>query len=563
MRDHQNPQLVNFLPAVRNSYYTEGNHTIRIDTPFFTGNIHLQSVESCGQNIAGTGGGFDIWDVRDPTKDRLISRGSGDYSVGDTDVPPDETHPHQYHSLFGWAVGQKAYLAAVDNEELLDVDIYDITNPAAPVKIAETGDLEWPGMVTDAYGGLPMSHDLTVKKIGGDWHLMVAYWDGGWVTLNVNDPSNPVFVRDTDYANCDQVVGPPACPPEGNAHQNEWNRPGGRFVGTDEDFSAFRLAFAVTTGPHAGPYDAGEFSWTVPLTTLPDKSVNGPTIFGGYGCPDDRASIPTAAEAKAQYGITLGENEELTLVLERGPVQDPNNPGEACFFSEKIETAELLGYDAGMVTNHHSGAGAGEQPDAFICGSLGHDYDPQIPGLCGSHLLQHNLFDQAGTNPDAADPSQTYPPDYTLPYPVGDPGDVEPDIGDLGYEIAGTAEYDGWGYARYFNANTSVELDQYAIPASVSESKAIGFGDLTVHEVAMEKAKKFKDLAYFAWYSGGFRVAQHDGQTLNQRGWFIDKGGNNFWGVELCGGDGKGNRLICASDRDFGLYIFRYTGPGS
>jgi hypothetical protein len=557
----QNPNLTNFLPAATNSYYTEGGHAITINTPFFSGDILIESVESCedadNPSKPGTGGGLDIWDVNDPSADRRLSRGFGDYSVGDVEVPANEANPHQYHSAFGWAVGNKAYIAAVDNEELLDVDIYDITNPRSPVKIAETGDSEWPGVEVDAFGDAPFSHDLTVKNINGDWHLMVSYWDAGWVDLNVNDPANPVFIDDSNYAECDQVIGPPACPPEGNAHQNEWNRNGNRFVGTDEDFSAFRLDFAITTGPHAASYDAGEFSWTVPLTDLPDRSMNGPTIFGGYACPDDRGGIPTAAEAMQTHGITLAEGEELTLVTQRGPVQDPNSPGDACFFSEKVETAQLLGYDAAIVANHHSGAGAGTDPDAFLCGSQGHEFTPTIPGVCVGHRQMHFLFD------DPTNAEQTYPPDYTLPYPVGDPGDVEPDVGDVGWDIAATAEFDGWGYARFHNANTLIELDQYAIPAVSNPARAQGFGDLTVHEVAMEKALRYQDLAYFSWYSGGFRVAQFTTDSIQQRGWFIDKGGNNFWGVELCGFDGQGRRMICASDRDFGLYIFRYTGPGS
>jgi hypothetical protein len=46
---------------------------------------------------------------------------------------------------------------------------------------------------------------------------------------------------------------------------------------------------------------------------------------------------------------------------------------------------------------------------------------------------------------------------------------------------------------------------------------AHGFGDLTVHEVTMEKAKALKHVAYFSWYSGGFRVAVFDSDTIRQR----------------------------------------------
>ncbi|MCY7374320.1 MAG: hypothetical protein LH461_11620 [Spirochaetaceae bacterium] len=45
---------------------------------------------------------------------------------------------------------------------------------------------------------------------------------------------------------------------------------------------------------------------------------------------------------------------------------------------------------------------------------------------------------------------------------------------------------------------------------------------------------------------------------LAEVGRFIDEGGSNLWGVEVFQSGGK--EYVAASDRDFGLYIFRYTG---
>ena len=47
---------------------------------------------------------------------------------------------------------------------------------------------------------------------------------------------------------------------------------------------------------------------------------------------------------------------------------------------------------------------------------------------------------------------------------------------------------------------------------------------------------------------------------LAPTGAYIDPDGSNFWGVEQFTTAG-GERLIAGSDRDFGLQIFRYTGP--
>jgi hypothetical protein len=126
---------------------------------------------------------------------------------------------------------------------------------------------------------------MWVEKVGTTWTMVSSYWDAGYVKLNVNDPANPRFIDDSDFTDPDPEMG--VSPPEGNGHYAELDRKKRFIIGTDEDFSPFRTAFQVTSGPNAGPYPAGEFGWSKPIATLPDKKLNGPTVFGGYGCNDD------------------------------------------------------------------------------------------------------------------------------------------------------------------------------------------------------------------------------------------------------------------------------------
>lgn len=86
--------------------------------------------------------------------------------------------------------------------------------------------------------------------------------------------------------------------------------------------------------------------------------------------------------------------------------------------------------------------------------------------------------------------------------------------------------------------------------------------------------RRNKDLAYFSWYSAGLRVATFGRNGIQEVGHYIAEGGNDFWGVyPVCAGQcllneqdqgrGRNNEkrpLILASDRDSGLWIFRYTG---
>ncbi len=118
--------------------------------------------------------------------------------------------------------------------------------------------------------------------------------------------------------------------------------------------------------------------------------------------------------------------------------------------------------------------------------------------------------------------------------------------------------FDGWGYVHLFQNSDGkmTELDTYAIPEAHDPAFADGFGDLSVHEVATSPSDA--DLAYISYYAAGLRVAQVAGGQLVEVGHFIDEDGNNFWGVQVF--EQNGIEYVAASDRDFGLYIFRYTG---
>jgi hypothetical protein len=124
-----------------------------------------------------------------------------------------------------------------------------------------------------------------------------------------------------------------------------------------------------------------------------------------------------------------------------------------------------------------------------------------------------------------------------------------------------TSAFDGWGYVRLFDAETLDELDQFAIPESMDPAFAEGFGDLSVHEVAVDPQDP--SLAYLSYYAGGFRALQiqcaspTDTSTcaLVEVGGYLDPAGNDFWGVETFVRDGT--TYILASDRDYGLFIFQ------
>jgi hypothetical protein len=526
--DPTDPVQVGFIEATEGSFPGEGSQVVNLRTPNFRGQVLVFNNEICAE---GGEGGVSLWDVTDPQNPQVLTAHAGDDDPGGA-----VSRFNQIHSAFAWQQGRRAFVVIVDNEETTDVDILEITDPRNPVLLTEMDlaalfDIEQEELATRGNFQSVNLHDMVVQRIRGTWTMLLSYWDAGWVLLDVDDPANPQFISDSDYPFPDTLL-PHIEFPEWNAHQAEFS-PGGRFIiGTDEDFSPFRLeddVLRITTGPNAGDYPGGVFGWTVPIQEYPGQEIAGPTIYGGLGCPSNETygqqpPIPNADTLPA------AEGEEKIVVLLRG----------LCLFSEKVEQAQLAGYDAVIIANHHAGAGEGANPDASLCGAMGHEFTPTIAAVCTGHRAFHLLFGQT--------------PTYT--------GEDAPAIGTLGASVRAASEFDGWGYVRLLDRATMEEIDAYAIDEALDESFAQGFGDLSVHEVAVDPRRR--GLAYLSYYSGGLRVIRYGAQGIEEVGHYIHENGNNFWGVEVHrlrgAGEWSGKTLILASDRDSGLWIFRYTG---
>jgi hypothetical protein len=540
VRDPASPTKVGFLPAEENSYVGEGIHVIT----FQGKDILVHNNETCN-SAEPVVSGVAIWDVTNPLSPvKLGQHGDPDPAVA------GQTY-HTVHSTQSFVWNGKAYFVAQDNNELADVDIFDmtatITSGAPPALVAERGLEDWPGAQTSEYanGDTVFHHDMQQKVIGGHNFLLASYWDAGQVLLNIDNPASPVFVGDSDFPGPDPQSG--FAIPEGNSHESYWSENNKFMLSTDEDFSPNRTLFELTTGPNAGPYGAGEFGFTPPVSSLPGGTLNGPTVFGGRGCVavGPNAGPDAAGDPPPPPPPAAGPGEESTIVFTRG----------GCFFSTKIAAGQDAGYDAVIIGQSHGGTRNGLLKDAFFCGGQGHDYSEEIPAICIGHRATHLMF---GSPENYAGPEGT-------DIPHGTPGD----------KYTASTVFDGWGYVNLHDA-TDPDLpiiDTYAIPEAFDPSKAEGFGNLTVHEVKTDPRRGI-NLAYFSYYSGGFRVAEFGPGGITEVGRFIDDGGNDFWGVfpvgdELAGhgyagqhpGIGHGVRpLILASDRDYGLYIFDYTG---
>lgn len=506
------PKQINFIRTGNNSYVGEGVHIISLDTPYFKGDVLIHNNEICGPTNTGAVGGISLVDVTNPKVHKYLSRGVGDF------MPAGQNGPaiaHTVHSAFGWVAGNKAYAVLVDNEEAADVDIMDITDPRNPKLIAEYDlNKQFPQIVQADLGtGASFFHDVVVKQINGVYTMLISYWDGGYVVMNVNDPTNMTYIADSDFKNPDVEAaksrnGSLSVKPEGNAHQAEFSKDNKYIVAADEDFSPYSVIAKNTT-------DNVEIQATQGGTTPQinnERSLVGQTVFVGRACPGDPA-VPAAGVAKI-------------AVVERG----------VCSFTEKLAAVEAAGGYSGIIVFNREGSDA-------CSGLLNMDITGNIPALFVNRPTGFNFFNQPGYDETACR--------------VGS-AQSGIAIGTLGDSVNVSAVFDGWGYVHLYRNGTGklAELDTFAIPEAFDPAKASGSGDLSVHEVAM--SEKRNDLAYLSYYAGGFRVLKIENDKLVEVGKFIDAEGNNFWGVQVWQKDGK--EYILASDRDYGLYIFEYTG---
>ena len=257
IRNPAAPKEVAFIQAKEGSAPGEGIQTIHIDTASYDGDILVSNNEKC-KDKAGFGG-LNIYDVSDPAHPTLLAEGFGDETV----AGQGKKAANEIHSIFAWDAGSKAYAVIVDNEEGPDVDIVDISNPKKPAVVAEYDlDQKFPQIVQATPTNLVeiFHHDVVVKQIGGRQIMLVSYWDGGYVTLDVTDPKNATYVGDSDFASPDPELLEQAGlseAPEGNAHEAEFTKNSNYIIAADEDFNPMRRArHAPTTPARSAPVPA-------------------------------------------------------------------------------------------------------------------------------------------------------------------------------------------------------------------------------------------------------------------------------------------------------------------
>jgi hypothetical protein len=515
--DPANPKAMGYVPSHTDTFSGEGSQVVTLDTPSYKGDLLVYQNEWCPGTTNGVGG-ITLVDVRNPASPKKLVEGAGDFTKKDgtqsNGVP--QTRANQTHSAFAWTNKEtgKVYVVLVDDMEELDVDILDITNPSKPKLVSETNlDQFAQTGPTRPHGDAVFSHDMIVKRIGTRDVMLMSYWDGGYVTLDVTDAANPKPLSDTDFAAADPARAKfgETITPEGNAHQAEFTRDNKFFFATDEDFNPYRVQATFKGGVANGQtFTAIQASATKPVNK--DNPLVGDTEFVGLGC----SPLSTSGAGKI-------------AVAERG----------TCDFQVKLNNAVAAGYK-GLIVFNRRGTDGCETLVTMLAESA------TTPAI---FVSRKDGFRLLGVEPG---------PDYACGTTSETDGTGTPPGPSVPVDIS--AVFDGWGYTHMYETNLTPgakmkEIAFYAPPEGQSAAFAENYGDMTVHEVATDPDK---NLVYVSHYALGMRVLSYTSGGLKEVGKFVEAGGSNYWGVEVHKMNGK--TYILGSDRDRGLRIFTFGG---
>lgn len=421
VRNANNPEFVTVIASPTGSR----SNDVKVAN-MNSGRILVHSNESCG----GGPGGFEIYNVDDPSAPAHLAHVQTDDinaflrdALGFVDFG--------VHNLFLFSQGAKDYVGAVVESEFGNFQIFDITDPAAPVLVSGWGaeSLEFPGvdfatladfgaiLDADAYlfSGFGASanrflHDITISADGTKAYL--ANWDAGLVLLDISDPASPALVSvaiDPDNGSLDGEV---------NSHAVWPSEDGTIVVEGEEDFSVFagdlplgnftfqerstNTIFGVGISTNAGT--EFENSQTGNIVTITASSVtvdSGPLAGTAFAASEGSGDQP-----KLGGGSVSGEAVWIGRACNGDPVLNAASfdAGDiavvrrgGCFFGDKLANAAALGAAAIVVSNN--------QPDTVWSGARIWDYsDPANPVLASTV----NTVCSASPGDESCDPRGTY-----------------------------------------------------------------------------------------------------------------------------------------------------------
>jgi len=198
--------------------------------------IAVSGIQTCGSSRYDTSlfRGLQVWDVTDPAHPEEIGRldtGCCTRGIHELEVQhrPDLGRTYVYASVPASEYPDSdSPTGRRDQLGRGDFRLIDITDPTSPVEVSNWG-------VVRNLGGPPAPglgcdpdpiYGHSVEPSADGRLAFVAYWDSGFIALDVTDPASPAFRGRTGYpANAD-----------GDGHSSNFDEARGLLFTADEDF---------------------------------------------------------------------------------------------------------------------------------------------------------------------------------------------------------------------------------------------------------------------------------------------------------------------------------------
>jgi hypothetical protein len=250
LRDPSRPRHVSTFADGKSQPRLDGSWTEKtivrtVDTPSFTGDLAVTSLQECRRDGMQ---GFALYDVSDPANPRELAL-----------VP---TQPRGSHEIWLQRVGRRVYVwtAIIASERRSSPDngttpgdpdfrIFDVSDPTRPRQVGSWGAWRALGLRPDRIETQTLDwnfvHSVTGNAAGTRAYL--SYWDLGTVILDVSNPARPRYLGRTARA------------PGGidNAHST-WTAQSGRMLIETHERDGGRPTFWNIANPRK-PVRLGEF----------------------------------------------------------------------------------------------------------------------------------------------------------------------------------------------------------------------------------------------------------------------------------------------------------------
>jgi hypothetical protein len=303
--------------------------------------IAVAGIQVCGGDRTDTSffRGLQVWDVTDPAKPKELAKlTSGCCARGlhelEVQHRPDLRKTFVYASVptseyadAGSPSGRRDHLARGDFR------LIDVTNAAAPKEVSNWG--VWANLGGPPAEGLGCDPDAeyghSAEPSADGRRVFVAYWDSGFIELDVSDPSKPTMVKRAAY-------GPTA---DGDGHSSNFDEGRRLLFSADEDFGK-----SCGSGTEPGFGYLRVWDWS---------GSGAPRQIGSYKTPNSTGTKDVNGGDYTIHNPLLVEDEIFASWYTDGvriiDVADPTQPRETAFFVPPAENNPVKPSQRGVLTN--------------------------------------------------------------------------------------------------------------------------------------------------------------------------------------------------------------------